>query len=104
MSGIGDRSWTERPCKERLSVAWLHPEACDWCSRSRFPGSRIVLGWTFPHMSRMLSGESPGFDAVDLPPSSPVTVAGAAPVFHRLPCCLVQTTKLLVIARTHCSS
>ena len=59
---------------------------------------------TFPLVSHVLFSERAGFDAVDLPPLSPDTVAGAAPVFHRLPCCLVRAKELVVFARTHYSS
>ncbi len=90
--------------RERLSVAWLGPRSLrlrleqqvSWLpdhSWANLPARETRTLWT-----RAV------FDAVDLPPSSPDTVAGAAPVFHRLPCCLVRAKKRVVIVRTHYSS
>jgi hypothetical protein len=85
---VATRSPRSRRLKLEQQVSWL-PDR----SRADLPARESHV-----HHEERTRG------AVDLPPSSPVTVAGAASVFHRLPCCLVRPIKRVVIERTHYAS
>jgi hypothetical protein len=110
--GRGRNGLTERAASwvfpgRRDVVSGVHPS---FGPRSMWPTVEQQVSW-LPDRSwaDLPAGEptAPGYGAgrvaVDLPLSSPVTVAGAAPVLHRLPCCLAQVTRV-VAACAHCSS
>ncbi len=88
--GLGSEATKGSRLSSHPRTPWEDP-AVAGCRTSR-PVSWLPVLPT-PEPSHTVDGDAPSRRAVDLPGSSPVTVAGAAPDSHRLPTAVIRTAR-----------